>query len=455
VCVWFALFLVGLCGCGCVVAMVEGRGRVFVKSLGCSSNLADGEFLRGCLLQAGFDLTDEMADADVLVYNTCAVKSPTENHVIEELKNAAKCKRKKLIVTGCLPLINLERLRSEVEFDGVLGPAPGPKIVEAVRTLLSGGKVQWLHSRAQVKPGLDLPKKAVNPVISVVPVAYGCLGSCSYCCVVFARGRLRSCGTEEIVERIQSDMLFGAREVWLTGQDMACYGRDIGIKLVDLLRAVCAIEGEFFVRVGMMTPNYVLDMLDELVEAFRDGHVFKFLHLPVQSGDNEVLKLMNRFYSVDDFRLIMNAFRRAFPNITMATDVICGFPGESEEAFERTMRLIEEVKPDVVNISKFFPRPRTLAEKMTSRVSASDVKERSKRLAELVRRISAERNAAWMDWTGKILVDERGKQLGSWIGRNFAYKPIVVKSEDESLLGRFLNVRVVKAFQTYLEAVIV
>jgi len=435
--------------------MVERRKRVFVESFGCSSNLADGEFLSGCLLQAGFDLVYETADADVLIYNTCAVKSPTENRVIEELKSAAKLKSKKLIVAGCLPLINLERLRNEVKFDGVLGPAPGLKIVEAVKRVLGGEKVQWLESLPRAKPSLDLPKQAANPVISVVPVAYGCLGSCSYCCVVFARGRLRSCGTEEIVQRAQSDVRSGAREVWLTGQDMACYGRDIGLNLVNLLQAVCRIEGEFFVRVGMMTPNYVLDMLDQLVDAFLDEHVFKFLHLPVQSGDNEVLKRMNRFYSVDDFRRIVDAFRKAVPSITIATDVICGFPGEGNEAFERTLKLIREVKPDVVNVSKFFPRPRTLAEKMTPRVSASDVKERSRHLTELVRHTSSEKNAAWMNWTGKVLVDERGKQPGSCIGRNFAYKPIVVRSEDESLLGRFVNVRVVKTFQTYLEAVIV
>jgi len=202
----------------------------------------------------------------------------------------------------------------------------------------------------------------------------------------------------------------------------------------------------------MMTPNYVLDMLDQLVNAFCDQHVFKFLHLPVQSGDNEVLKRMNRFYSVDNFRRIVDTFRRTIPKITIATDVICGFPRESEEAFERTVKLIQEVKPDVVNVSKFFPRPRTSAEKMAPRVSASDVKERSKLLAELVRRVSSEKNAVWMNWTGKILVDERGKQPGSWIGRNFAYKPIVIKSEDESLIGKFVNVHVVKTFQTYLEA---
>jgi MiaB-like tRNA modifying enzyme len=434
--------------------LVEKRKRVFVESFGCSSNLADGEYLRGCLSQAGFEVVDEIAGTDVLVFNTCAVKSPTENRIIEKLKKATKLKKKKLIVTGCLPLINLERLKREVKCDGILGPAPGFKIVEVVQRVLRGEKVQWFDSRAEAKPRLDLPKKMVNPVISVVPVAYGCRGSCSYCCVVFARGHLSSCGTEEVVQRIQNDMQYGAKEVWLTGQDMACYGRDIGLNLGDLLHAVCAIKGEFFVRVGMMTPNYVLDMLDELVEAFRNDHVFKFLHLPVQSGDDEVLKRMNRFYSVEDFQRIVDVFRGAIRNITISTDVICGFPSESEKAFERTMKLIKQVKPDIVNVSKFFSRPSTLAEKMTSLVSVSDVTERSKRLADLVKRISAEKNKAWMNWTGKILVDEKGKQPCSWIGRNFAYKPIVVKSKDEALLGKFLNVRVVKTYQTYLEAVI-
>jgi threonylcarbamoyladenosine tRNA methylthiotransferase CDKAL1 len=433
------------------LAMAE-RQRILVKSFGCSSNLADAEFMRGCLAEAGFELVEKAVDADVLIYNTCAVKSPTENRAIEELKDTAKWKEKKLLVTGCLPLINFERLKSQVRFDGVLGPASGAKIVDAVQSVLRGEKVQWLNRDVRAKPRLDLPKQAVNPVVSIVPVAYGCLGSCSYCCVVYARGRLCSCGLEEISQRVRSDLAAGAKEVWLTGQDMACYGRDIGVNLADLLKTICSVEDDFFIRVGMMTPNCVLDLLDPLVDAFRDPHVFKFLHLPVQSGDNEVLKRMNRFYSIDNFRRIVDTFRKAIPNMTIATDVICGFPNENEEAFKCTLALIEEVKPDVVNISKFFPRPRTLAEKMTPKVAASDVKARSQRLAKLVKRISAEKNAAWIGWAGKILVDERGKQPGSWIGRNFAYKPIVVKSEDESLLGRFVNVRVVKTFQTYLEA---
>ena len=406
----------------------------------------------GCLLRAGLEVVECIDDADILIYNTCAVKSPTENRMLEILGRVPT--GKKLVVAGCLPLINFGRLKAEVRFDELLGPAPGWRIVEAVRRVERGEHSFWLDAKAKI-PGLDLPRSPKNPVVGIFPVAYGCLGSCSYCCVVFARGRLRSYSVEEVVALVRRDLASGAREVWLTGQDMGCYGWDLGTNLVELLRGVCCIEGGFFIRVGMMTPNHVLGMLNDLIEAYRDEHVFKFLHLPVQSGDDAVLLRMRRFYTAEDFKNIVHAFRERIPHTTVATDVICGFPGETEVEFQGTERLIEDVKPDIVNVSKFFPRPRTLAERMEPRVSAGEVKERSGRMAGLVKRIALEKNRAWVGWEGRVLIDERGKKEGSWVGRNFAYKPVVVKSEDDFLLGKFVDVRVVGAFQTYLEAEIV
>jgi threonylcarbamoyladenosine tRNA methylthiotransferase CDKAL1 len=425
--------------------MVERSKRVYVKSFGCSANLADGEVIAGCLSKAGFEVVDVPQDAEILLYNTCAVKSPTENRVIDILRKAPKDKR--LIVTGCLPLINFERLKNEVEFDGVTGPAPGAKIVEVLRRVAAGEKVVYLGGVS--KPSLCLPRIPVNRVVSVVPINYGCLGNCSYCCVHFARGRLRSYRVDEIVERVKQDLVSGAKEVWLTSQDTACYGKDIGASLAGLLRRVCEVEGDFFVRVGMMNPDHVMGMLDELVEAYTCGRVFKFLHLPVQSGDDEVLELMNRRYTVEDFKTVVQAFRQEIPRLTLSTDVICGFPGESRAAFEQTKKLVREVQPDIVNVSKFFSRPRTPAEKMVF-LPPKEVNRRSKEVAELSKKISFERNRAWINWEGTALFDERGKGE-SWMGRNFAYKPVVIKG-GESLVGRFVQVRVVNAFSTYLEA---
>ena len=424
--------------------MVEGTKRVYVKSFGCSANLADGEVIAGCLSEAGFEVVDEPQDAEILVYNTCAVKSPTENRVMDILRKVPEDKR--LVVTGCLPLINFERLQNEVRFDGVAGPAPGSEVVEVLRSVAAGQKVILLGDAS--KPDLCLPRVPLNPVVSIVPINYGCLGNCAYCCVHFARGKLRSYSVDEVVERVRRDLGSGAKEVWLTSQDTACYGRDVGASLADLLRSVCEVEGEFFVRIGMMNPDHVLGMLDELVEAYMCSKVFKFLHLPVQSGDDRVLRLMNRHYTAQEFKTIVGAFRKKIPQLTISTDVICGFPGESAEAFEETKRLIMEVQPDIVNVSKFFSRPHTPAEKMVA-LHPDEVNRRSRELAELARRLSFGKNRAWVGWEGTIVFDERGKGE-SLMGRNFAYKPFVVKG-DTSLLGRFVEVRVVKAFSTYLE----
>jgi threonylcarbamoyladenosine tRNA methylthiotransferase CDKAL1 len=429
--------------------------HIFVKSFGCSANLADGEVLVGCLAEAGYELVDSMAAADVVVYNTCAVKGPTENRVIETLKRVPE--DKKLIVAGCLPLINFERLRREVRFDGAVGPAFSGKIFEVVKGVLNDELVVALEGAAKAKPSLNLPRRRLNPVIGIVPISYGCLGSCAYCCVVFARGRLRSYGIREIVDRVKEDLSAGVRQFWFTSQDTGCYGRDVGTNLAELLKAVCNVEGDFRIRVGMMTPNMAENILEDLIQAFESERIFKFVHLPVQSGDDHVLKRMRRFYSADDFKRVVRDFRTSFPDITVATDVICGFPGETEGAFENTLNLIEEVKPDVVNVSKFFARPRTVAAGMQEEfLSPSEVKRRSGVTAELARRVTFDRSQRWIGWTGEVLIDEVGKVSGSWVGRNFAYKPVVVKTDgSESLLGRIINAMVVKAFPTYLKAEIV
>lgn len=231
--------------------MPEKPRRVYIKSFGCPTNLADGEVIAGCLAKAGFAVVEKVNDADILIYNTCAVKAPTENRMINVLSKAPRDKR--LIVTGCLPMINLERLRAEVEFDGIVGPAPGAKIVEVVHQIDRGENVVALERSS--KPSLSLPKIPIKRVVSIIPINYGCLGACSYCCVLFARGRLRSYSVNEIVERVRHDLASGAKEIWLTSQDTACYGKDIATNLAKLMKRICEIDGKFFVRIGMMSPN--------------------------------------------------------------------------------------------------------------------------------------------------------------------------------------------------------
>jgi threonylcarbamoyladenosine tRNA methylthiotransferase CDKAL1 len=194
----------------------------------------------------------------------------------------------------------------------------------------------------------------------------------------------------------------------------------------------------------------VTDIADELVAMFKNKKIFKFLHLPMQSGDDGVLKLMHRCYNIQEFKSIVNAFRTAFSNLTLSTDIICGFPGETREAFENTLKLVTEVNPDIINVSKFFPRPKTAAALMQNEfLEPIEIKRRSTIAAQLARKTAFDRNQLWLGWTGEVLIDEKGKIPGTWIGRNFAYKPVAVKSEQD-LLGQKLNVRIVKAYSSNL-----
>jgi len=430
------------------VAILSKHPRVYVKSYGCSTNLADGETIVGCLVNSGYPVVDKIESADIVVYNTCAVKTPTENRLMSILEKTPTSK--KIVVTGCMPLICYERMRKSVRFHAALGPAPGSKISEALYAVECGK--EFIDLKSDYKPNCGLPRIPRNAVVGITPVCYGCLGACSYCCVRFARGNLRSYPINELVARVKCDLRQGSKEIWLTAQDAASYGRDLAVNLARLINAICEIEGKFFIRVGMMTPNHAMEILEELIEAYENAKVFKFLHLPLQSGDDCVLKAMNRGYSAEDFRKVVRAFKERFPMLTISTDVICSYPGEDEDAFRRTMELIEEVKPDIVNVSKFSPRPGTPTARM-EQLPGSVTKNRSERMTELARRLSLDKNRAWTNWKGEIVIDEKGKNQ-SWVGRNFAYKPIVVRS-GQDLLGEYLQVKVTGASTSYLGAEIV
>ncbi len=430
----------------------DRRRSVYIENYGCASNKFDLQIMLAYLMKAGYEISNVPESADILIINTCGVKTPTEDKILARLRSLNSL-RKPIIIAGCLPKINLPAIQRCVsDYSAVLDPYSCDKILLAVKGAERGEKNKEFFSQ-KPKVKLKLPRVRTNDVVEVIQIAEGCAGFCAYCCTRFARGRLFSYPKELIVNNIKRAVRDGVKEVWITGQDTGAYGIDIETDLVELLEDVCKIDGDFLVRVGMMNPNHALRMLHRLIEVYKDEKIFKFLHLPVQSGDDEVLKRMKRLYSVDDFKHVVKAFREAFPDISLATDVIVGFPGESEEEFEGTLRLIEDVKPDIVNVSKFFPRPSTEAARMKPKVDVNIVKARSKSISELASKISLERNLRWLGWSGHALIDEVGLKPNTWIGRNYAYKPIVVKSQEPSL-GDILEVEVVNAHSTYLEGVI-
>jgi MiaB/RimO family radical SAM methylthiotransferase len=219
------------------------------------------------------------------------------------------------------------------------------------------------------------------------------------------------------------------------------------VELPGLLEGLSGLPGRYYIRVGMMTPNQAIPILDDLIEAYRSERVFKFIHIPIQSGSDEVLRRMGRRYTVNDYRGLVARFREEIPLLSVSTDIICGFPGETEDQFEESMRLVEETRPDVLNISRFWPRPGTEAASMDGQLHGRITKERSRRLSRLWRDLSLEGNLRWVGWEGEALVDEAGKS-GGMVARNIAYKPIVIK--DPVRVGDFVEVRVTEAMRGYL-----
>jgi threonylcarbamoyladenosine tRNA methylthiotransferase CDKAL1 len=429
----------------------DGKKTVYAENYGCAANTYDFEILMGHLAGAGYRVIEDINSADIILVNTCGVKKPTEDRIIGRLRRLSRT-RKPLIITGCLPKINLKAiLKAAPDFSAALDPQSIDRILVAVRSAENGEKRRIFFSEKPILK-LERPKVNLSPPIEIISISEGCAGTCAFCCVRFARGVLFSYPVEAVIKSLSQAIRNGAKEIWLTSQDNGAYGMDIGTNLARLLQECHEVKGKFLVRVGMMNPDHVLPMLDELIDAYKDDRILKFLHLPVQSGDNETLKRMNRRYSIEEYKNIVRVFNEEFPELTLSTDVICGFPSETEEAFGKTLDLVDQVKPDIVNISRFFPRPNTPAERM-KQISIEEVKARSRTLTQLVKKVSLEKNKKWLGWTGEVLIDEKGKGK-SWIGRNSAYKPIVVKSA-ENLICRFLKIRVTEAFSTYLEAEIV
>ncbi|WP_297535648.1 tRNA (N(6)-L-threonylcarbamoyladenosine(37)-C(2))-methylthiotransferase [Thermococcus sp.] len=422
--------------------------RIYVESYGCSRNKADGEIMEAILLRAGYELVEAPEKADYVVVNTCAVKDPTEFKMVKRIRELLDS-GKRVIVTGCLPHVNLDAIDPRVS--GILGVKSIDRIAEAIETAERGGKLVSVENwRERNLDKLELPRLWKPGVAFVVPISEGCLNACTYCATRFARGVLKSYRPELVVKWVKEALARGYKEIILSSEDTGCYGFDIGTNLAELLDKITSIKGEFRVRVGMMNPNHALKFLDELIEAYRDEKVYRFLHLPVQSGDNEILRRMGRTYTVEEFEEIVRAFRKKIPELNLNTDIIVGFPGETDEAFRNTVELVKRVKPDKINVSRYSARPGTIAARW-KQLPGWLVKERSRLLHRLRLQIAYEINKAYVGRTVEVLVHGPGKK-GGVEGRTFNYKDIILDSGDP---GEFVNVNVEWAGSTYLRGSVV
>ncbi len=394
--------------------------KVYVEAYGCSQNIAETHMLA----QAMGERVEEPQQADAIVIGTCVVIEHTENRMLRRIKELKKY-GKRMVVYGCLPSARRELL----DMDTV-----------PITT--------WELENAQDKLGLEkspMQQVFLWDAIATIPIANGCLGRCTYCITKLARGHVRSRDPEWVIERVKQALKLGALEIRLSAQDTAAYGRDMGTDLAELLKRVTSLEGIFFVRVGMMEPRETLRILPQLLDAYSSRKIYKFLHLPVQSGDDGILERMNRGYRVEDFERIVNAFKERYPHMMLSTDIIVGFPGETDESFENTLRLVERTKPDILNITRFSPRPKTPAYGW-KRPSTNKVKEWSKRITEMQWENMRRRMERMLGKEVNVLVPSRGKR-GKYLARTINYMPIVL---EDAIIGKFYRVEVVDMESAHL-----
>ena len=394
--------------------------KIFVEAYGCSASFADSEMISGLILNGGHTLVDNSSESDLNIIVTCSVKDATANKMIHRIKSL---KSKPLVVAGCFPKAEKNTVEKFAENASLLGPNSLGKTLQVIDSTLNGRKQVSLEDSDLSKVGL--PKVRLNPVVGIVEIASGCMSECTFCQTKLSKGDLSSYRLGDIVRQVQTEINEGCKEVWLTSTDNGCYGFDIGTDLPSLVNAVVEIPDDFMIRVGMMNPMYMPRIKEALIESFDNGKVFKFLHIPVQSGSDKVLHDMKRGHTVNTFREIVKRAKERFGNFTISTDVIVGFPSETEEDFQKTVNLLDETRPDVVNLSKYSARPGTEAAEW-EQIDVIEVKRRSKIIFEQVNKISLDNNKKWIGWTGKVLFDEK---IDEGIkGRNFAYKPVFVRN---------------------------
>ncbi len=414
--------------------------KFYIETYGCTANQGNSQDLARALQEMGH-IPSSLEEADAVIVNTCAVTEKTERKVVRRL---SLLQGERLIVAGCLSVAVPESISgiSCRERLGLLNRSSAAGISNIFDNNINNNELQHDNSR----DALPHDTSQLADLCAVVNISEGCNGSCSYCIVTKARGNLLSRRVEEVVDEVEKLATLGTAEVQISAQDTAAYGSDIGTNLGQLLERLVEIPGDFRLRVGMMNPNSALLIKDQLLRAYQSPKIYRFLHIPVQSGSEEILQSMGRRYSAVSFLELVCAFRSAIPKITIITDVIVGFPGETDGDFIDTLHLVKSLQPDKVNITRFSARPGTAAARlydMPDRIK----KDRSREMTGLWQKIAAERN---QQYVGEILparITERGRD-GTMKARAENYLGIVVKGRPK--LGSIVLVQVTHSNPFYV-----
>ncbi|KAM6135185.1 LOW QUALITY PROTEIN: threonylcarbamoyladenosine tRNA methylthiotransferase [Pterocles gutturalis] len=427
-----------------------GAQKIWIRTWGCSHNNSDGEYMAGQLAAYGYKITDNSAEADLWLLNSCTVKNPAEDHFRNSIKKAQEGK-KKVVLAGCVP--QAQPRQDYLKGLSIIGVQQIDRVVEVVEETIKGHSVRLLgqkkdNGKRLGGARLDLPKIRKNPLIEIISINTGCLNACTYCKTKHARGDLASYPIEELVDRAKQSFQEGVCEIWLTSEDTGAYGRDIGTDLPTLLwKLVEAIPEGAMLRLGMTNPPYILEHLEEMAKILNHPRVYAFLHIPVQSASDSVLMDMKREYCVADFKQVVDFLKEKVPGITIATDIICGFPGETDEDFQETMKLVEEYRFPSLFINQFYPRPGTPAAKM-HQVPAAVKKQRTKDLSQLFHSYNPYDHK--VGERQRVLVTEESFDSNYYVAHNPFYEQVLVP-KDPLLMGKMVEVDIYEAGKHFMK----
>lgn len=396
--------------------------KVYIESYGCTANESDAAAMREAIAAAGGTIVDNPAEADAVVVNTCAVTHYTSSAMLRAI---ARHRGRRVIAAGCMAAAQPELLHGCERAD-----APGALPVLRMLGL----------------DGNDAIPLTMSGRTAIIKIAEGCQGHCTYCIVRRARGGLRSRPPGEIVAAVRRAVAAGAAEICLTAQDTGAYGADIGTDLPALIGRINEAGGDFKVRVGMMNPFSIAGIVPRLAAALRLPRVYRFAHIPVQSGSDRILRLMNRPYTEEEYSGLIARLREDVPGITFSTDYIAGFPTESDEDFALTLDDLRRNRPLKVNITRFSPRPGTPAADMPG-VPGAVKKARSRALTALHHDITSAYMREAAGSIRRVLVTEKGRGC-TVVARDDSYDMVVL--HEDLPLGTRVDAEIIGVGTTYM-----
>lgn len=429
----------------------ETQPTAFVHSFGCQQNVSDGERIKGSLMSIGFGLTDDENKADLILFNTCAVRETAEDRVWGHLGMLKTLKKKnpKLIIAVCGCMMqqkaNADKVRTSYPYvDLVFGTNAIHRIPRLMYQCLNKkGQIYYNNPTSLVVEGL--PVERDEGVKAYLPIMQGCDNYCSYCIVPYVRGREVSREPDNIIREAEEIISKGYKDITLLGQNVNSYGKGLEspVNFAALIKRLDTLPGDFWIRFMTSHPK---DCSVELIDAIATSkHVARHIHLPVQSGSNRVLTAMNRRYTAEIYMELIEYARKRIPDVTFSSDIIVGFPGETEEDFEETLKLINEVKFNTLFTFIYSKRSGTPAASMQDKLAHSDKSARMQRLLDAQSAINSQINESMVGTTVKVLVEGPGKSARDALTGRTQNTTIVEFSGKKDLIGKFVNVQIEKA----------